>query len=85
MIARGLGVGAALLSPLFFPWPFVALVALGMALFEPLVPLATGLCIDALYYVPQTGWLPIGTIAGGAATMVAFLVRSRLKTDSIGE
>ena len=75
---------AALVSALLFPWPLTALLALSISLFEPLVPLAAGLFADTLYYTPGSGGLPLCTIYGAAATGLAFFVRSRLSTGSIG-
>ncbi len=80
MISR-MGTLAALLSVLFFPWPLTAALALGMALFEPLVPLAVGLFADTLYY--SSRGLPLFTIWGVFVTVAAFFVRSRLKAGSI--
>ena len=72
------------LSALFFPWPLTACLALGMALFEPLVPLAVGLFVDTLYYLPHGGSMPTFTLVGALVTLGAFFVRSRLKTSIIG-
>lgn len=71
------------LSAMFFPWPFTACLALGMALFEPWVPFAAGLFTDTLYYAPHGGSLPFLTISGALVTVAAFFVRSRLKAGII--
>lgn len=73
------------LSALFFPWPLTAILALGVSLYEPLVPLAAGIFADALYYAPFSGTLPVFSFAGMIASGIAFLVRSRLKASIIGE
>lgn len=73
------------LSVFAFPWPLTAALALGVAVFEPLVPVITGVLIDSLYFVPRGHALPLFTLGGLLVTGVAFLVRSRLKTSIIGE
>jgi hypothetical protein len=78
-----LGTLLTFLSALFFPWPLTACLALGMALFEPLLPLAVGLFADTLYYFPHGGGLPFFTCAGALVTVGAFFVRSRLKTNPV--
>ena len=80
---RKVGTLSALLSVVFFPWPLTAVLALGVAFFEPWVPLAAGLCADALYYAPQGGGMPLFTLTGAFVTALSFSVRSRLKTDII--
>lgn len=82
MMRRALVFGT-FLSALFFPWPLTACLAAGVSLFEPLVPLAVGLFVDTLYYVPHGMALPLFTLWGGLGTGVAFFVHSRLKTSSI--
>jgi hypothetical protein len=81
---RGLFTLLSFISAILFPWPLTILVTLGIALFEPLVPLAIGIFADTLYYTPQAGTLPLFTMYGALVTIVAFLVRSRLKTSIIG-
>jgi hypothetical protein len=80
---RKIGIIATFLSALFFPWPLTAVLALGVSLSEPLVPLAAGLFADALYYTSSASALPFFTISGAIATGIAFFVRSRLKTGII--
>ncbi len=82
---RGILTLLAFVSAILFPWPFTALLALGLSPFDPLVPLALGLFADTLYYTPQAGTFPLFTVYGAVATVLAFLVRSRLKTSIIGE
>lgn len=74
----------AFVSTVLFPWPLTVLLTLGIAVFEPLVPLAIGIFADTLYYSPQAGVLPWFTICGALVTILAFFVRSRLKTSIIG-
>jgi hypothetical protein len=81
---RGLSTALAFISALLFPWPLTVLIALGLAVFEPLVPLAVGIFADTLYYTPHAGVLPWFVIFGGVFTMLAFFVRSQLKTSIIG-
>jgi hypothetical protein len=75
---------SALVSAALFPWPLTALLALSVSLFEPLVPLSAGLLIDTFYYTPRPGVAPLFTMFGAALTVLAFFVRSRLSTGSIG-
>ncbi len=83
-MTRGLLTLLAFVSTVLFPWPFTALLTLGLSLVEPLVPLAVGLFADTLYFTAQAGSLPRFTIYGAVVTALAFLVRSRLKTSIIG-
>lgn len=80
---RVIGTFATCFSVLFFPWPLTVCLALGMALFEPLVPFAAGLFADTIYYAPPGNGAPFFTIAGALVTALSFFVRSRLKTGSI--
>lgn len=82
---RGVLAISTLVSVIFLPWPFTALLALVSSLMEPLVPLAAGLFADTLYYTPQVGKVPVFTLLGAVVTIVALLVRSRLKASIIGE
>lgn len=72
---------AALASAFLFPWPFTALIALAAAFWEPLVPLAAGILLDALYWTPAVHAWPYGTLAGAIASLGAFFLRSRLRPD----
>ncbi len=72
-------------SALFLTWPFTALLALIVSIFEPMVPLAVGLFTDTLYYTPQAGNLPMFTFAGALLTAIAFFVRSRLSEGIINK
>lgn len=82
---RPLGTLLTFVSAIFFPWPLTACLALGLAIFEPLVPLAAGIFVDTIYYSSHAGLLPLFTLYGALATALAFFVRSRLKTGIIGE
>lgn len=83
-MTRGLFTLLAFISTILFPWPLTVLLTLGVSVYEPLVPLAIGIFADTLYYTPQAGVLPLFTIYGALLTIVAFFVRSRLKTSIIG-
>lgn len=74
---------STLLSALYFPWPFTALLALLSAPSEPLTPLAAGLLIDTLYYTPASQSYPLATLLGALATGLAWFVRTRLRTGII--
>ena len=80
MTFERIGVVVACLSVVFFPWPLSAMLALGIAVVEPLTPLIVGVLADTLYYVPQAGSVPLYTILGVLVTLVAYLVRNQLKT-----
>jgi hypothetical protein len=70
-------------SAMLFPWPLTVLLALAASFLEPLVPFAAGLFTDTLYYVPHAGSLPTFTLYGLAASIIAVLVRRRLRTSPI--
>lgn len=72
------------ISVVFFPWPLTAFLTLVSALSIPLLPLAIGIFFDTLYYVPQTGLLPLFTLSGAILTALALFVRSRLNARIIG-
>lgn len=82
---RRLGTLFIFFSALFFPWPLTACLALAISLFEPWVPVAVGLFVDTLFYVPHGASIPLYTLSGALVTIVSFFVRSRLKTSSIEE
>ncbi|MFA6503098.1 MAG: hypothetical protein WCT45_02485 [Candidatus Paceibacterota bacterium] len=82
---RTLATVLSFLSAIFFPWPLTACLAIGVSVYEPLVPLAIGIFADTLYYAPSTGAWPVLTLYGLLATILAFFVRSQLKTGIIGE
>ncbi|MFA5998157.1 MAG: hypothetical protein WC814_02110 [Candidatus Paceibacterota bacterium] len=83
MIRNGILTIATFVSVLFFPWPLSVLLALIASLFEPLVPVAVGLFADTLYYAPSAGTLPVFTLYGLVVSIIAALVRSRLRASSI--
>ncbi len=72
---------ASFISAVFFPWPYTVVIAVAAAVFEPLVPLAVGLFVDTLYYSPATSMLPLFTLGGAVASLVAYIVRARLRTS----
>ncbi|OGG76252.1 hypothetical protein A2950_02260 [Candidatus Kaiserbacteria bacterium RIFCSPLOWO2_01_FULL_55_19] len=80
---RGLITLLAFISALFFPWPLTALLAIIAAMREPLVPLALGIFVDTLYYVPSALSLPLSTLLGALVTVLAFFVHSRLRTSPV--
>jgi len=81
---RGLMTLLTLASAVAFPWPLTAFLAIIVAPFEPLVPIAAGLFADTLYWTPGSGFLPFFTLSGAVLTVVSFFVRSRLSTGRIG-
>jgi hypothetical protein len=80
---RGIATLFIFVSVIFFPWPLVALLAVALASLEPLMPLAVGLFADTLYFAPAAQSLPFFSIAGAVVTIIAFLVRSRMRTGTI--
>lgn len=70
-------------SVVLFPWPLTALLAIATALVEPLVPLAAGLFADTLYWAPHTS-APLFTLYGAVCAILAFFVRNRVRTGTIG-
>ena len=81
---RGILTLSTFISVVFFPWPLSVLLALVASGVEPLVPLAVGIFADTLYYTPQAGGVPLFTLYGAVATVLALFVRSQLKTSIIG-
>ena len=71
------------IAVLLFPWPAAALLALATASIVPLVPLATGIFADALYYAPHASLFPHFTLWGALATVLVSFVRSRLSAGMI--
>ena len=80
---RGVIAIFALVSAFVFPWAFTAGIALVAALWIPLLPLAVGLLLDILYYAPHAHWFPLGTVLGAVVTLLAHIVRTRLKAGII--
>lgn len=78
---RGVATFLALTSVVLFPWPLTVILAVVSAFVEPLLPLAVGIFVDTLYYTPQAHTLPIFTLSGALVTIVAFVVRSRLRAS----
>ncbi len=80
---RGILTCSALISAIFFPWPFTAFLALVSSPIEPFLPFASGIFLDTLYYTPSTGIPPFFAITGAIVTLIAFSVRSRVRTGII--
>lgn len=76
---------STLVSVAFLPGSFAALLALASSTFEPLLPLSAGLFADVLYYEPRAGALPLFTLGGAIATILAYAVRARLRAGTIGK
>jgi hypothetical protein len=68
-------------SPIFFPWPLTACLALASAFYFPLAPLAIGILTDVLYYTHGVAALPWWTFLGALVTLLAFAVRSFFETS----
>lgn len=82
-MTRVILASSSFISAILFPWPLTVIFALAASVYEPLIPLAAGLFVDTLYYVPQDGAMPLFTLYGALATTAAFLMRDRLKTGII--
>ena len=85
MMQNGILTIATFVSAVLFPWPLTALLAVITSFFEPLVPLAAGLFVDTLYYVPHAGAFPVFTLYGLLVSGIAVLVRSQLRASIIRE
>ncbi len=83
MIARVALVGAALLSPLLFPYPFALLLSFLAGLVLPPVPLITGLIADVLYFTPGVAAFPAATVAGLFMSVATFFIQRFLKARII--
>ncbi|MDP1689621.1 MAG: hypothetical protein Q8L52_00205 [bacterium] len=84
MIRSGLFTVSTFISVVFFPWPFTVLLAFIASFLEPLVPFAAGLFADTLYYAPGAGMFPVFTLYGLALSIISALVRSQIRTSTIG-
>jgi hypothetical protein len=82
---RGLLTIFSFISAVFLPWLFTFVLVVALSIREPLLPLATGIFADTLYYVPQAGIIPLFTVLGALVTTASFLVRNRLNPSIIGE
>lgn len=69
----------ALLSPLLFPTVIVVILVAGAALILPPVGLIAGVLTDSLYHTPGQS-APLGTLIGGAITLIAYGVHRFVKT-----
>lgn len=78
---RGILTFFTLTSVIFFPWPFAAALAVVSVFAEPLMPLAAGIFADTLYYTSHANTLPLFTLYGAAMTVIAFIVRGRLRAS----
>lgn len=84
-MTRAILAFVTLVSAAIFPWPLAAVITLASSALEPLLPLAAGLFADVLYYEPRAGAFPLFTIGGAVATVLAYIVRNRLRTGTIEE
>lgn len=78
MMIRGTLTILTFVSILFFPWPLSVILVFATGAYEPFVPLAAGLFIDTLFYVPAAHNWPLFTIGGILVTFAIFWLRSRL-------
>ncbi len=74
---------AALLSVIALPWQFAAFFVLAAGTVVPLLPLACGLFLEALYWTPGAYPVPIFALLGAVATFGLYLVRGRVKASII--
>lgn len=78
MIRVALVIGA-FLSPFLFPYPFTLFLSFLASMTMPWVALLVGLLVDALFFTPQGGGIPLATILGGVASLGAIIVRRFIK------
>ena len=65
------------ISAFFFPYPLTLALTLVAGFAFPPMALAAGIFIDLLYYA---GGIPLGTLAGATAALVAYFVRQFVRT-----
>jgi hypothetical protein len=82
IIIRFLVVGAALLSPFFFPIILTIGLALLGAAVSAWIPLTVGILLDALYWNAGVE-VPLATLVGAIGSIIAFLVHRFVKTSII--
>lgn len=81
MITRALLTVSALTSVVLFPWQYAVLLSIVAAIVEPFAPLAVGIFADTLYYTPSIQTLPMYSILGACGTVLAFVLRTRMRTS----
>ncbi len=79
MIFRSIAV-FALITPFFFPWIYVAGVAVIAAIRYPVVIFVVGIEIDTLYYAHSVVSFPYASAWGFVAMAVALFLRRFTKT-----
>lgn len=85
MIFHGFLTVLVFASAIIFPWPLTAVLAVTAAFFEPLIPLAAGLFMDAVYYAPASGTLPLFALSGLVLTVAILLVQRRLRVGTMSK
>ena len=75
-------IGAALVSPFWFPYPFTLLLSFGAAIAFPPVALLVGLIADLVYFSPPAA-LPWGIVGGGVMAAAGYIVRRFIKARII--
>ncbi len=79
-----LALFGACISLFLFPRPLTVLLALLSAPVIPFAPFLVGAFADALYLPPGLHAIPLLTLAGAGASLLALFVRSRLTAGIIG-
>ena len=70
----------ALLSLFFFPYPLSALLILASAIMLPVSGIVLGVAADVLYFSPGAAFMPLWSLGGIFATVLALLVQRFVKT-----
>ena len=70
----------AFLSLFFFPYPLSALLILASAILLPVSGIAIGIAADILYFSPGAAFMPLWSLGGILATILALLVQRFVKT-----
>lgn len=70
----------ALLALFFVPAPLSVVLIAASAFVLPFSALALGVCADVLYFSPHPGALPLWSMGGLVATLLALLVHRFVKT-----
>lgn len=65
----------ALLSIFFFPYPLTVLLSFVASLYVPIAGLLIGILADLVYYTPHASSLPLATMYGAAASLLAYILR----------
>ncbi len=80
---RSVLIIAAVLSPLWFPYPLTLVLSFAASLVLPGAGLFVGIFTDVLYFNPQVSMIPVASVTGAAISLGAVLVRRFVKARII--